>query len=151
MSDPITLLLVDDYAAVRQGLRALLATAPDMRVVGEAANGEEAVQQARQLQPDVIIMDLVLPRLDGLEAIKAIRRENGRASILVLTNFGDEQRVLTAVQAGAQGYLLKDAILTNIIQAVRAVHAGQLTLHPSVMPVFLGAMQAEAAYVKSRT
>ncbi|MCB8943097.1 MAG: response regulator transcription factor [Ardenticatenaceae bacterium] len=138
---PIGILIVDDYAVVRQGLRALIDTAPDMQVIGEAADGLTAVHQAKQLQPDVIIMDLVLPRLGGIEAITAIRQQDAQMRVLVLTNFGDEPRVLAALRAGAQGYLLKDAVLTDVITAIREVYAGKLTLHPSINHVLMRAMQ----------
>ena len=137
----IGILIVDDYAVVRQGLRALIDTAPDMQVVGEAADGLTAVQQANSLRPDVIIMDLMLPRLDGIEAIIAIRQDNNQARVLVLTNFGDEPRVLAALRAGAQGYLLKDAVLTDVITAIREVNVGKLTLHPSINHILMLAMQ----------
>jgi NarL family two-component system response regulator LiaR len=140
-SKTIDILIVDDYAVVRQGLRALIDTAPDMQVVGEAADGLTAVQQATLLRPDVIIMDLVLPRLGGVEAIATIKQQDAEARVLVLTNFGDEPRVLAALRAGAQGYLLKDAILTDVLTAVREVYAGKLTLHPSINQVLLRAMQ----------
>lgn len=137
----IGILIVDDYAVVRQGLRALIDTAPDMQVVGEAADGLTAVQQANTLHPDVIIMDLLLPRLGGIEAITAIRQTDALARVLVLTNFGDEPRVMAALRAGAQGYLLKDAVLTDVITAIREVYAGKLMLHPSINHVLMRAMQ----------
>jgi NarL family two-component system response regulator LiaR len=126
---------------VRQGLRALIDTTPDIQVVGEAADGLTAVQQANTLHPDIIIMDLVLPGLDGIEAIAAIKQADAQARILVLTNFSDEPRVLAALRAGAQGYLLKDAILTDVLTAIREVFAGKLTLHPSINHILIRAMQ----------
>jgi NarL family two-component system response regulator LiaR len=137
----IGILIVDDYAVVRQGLRALIDTTPDIYVVGEAADGLSAVHQANTLRPDITIMDLMLPGLDGIEAIAAIKQANAQARILVLTNFGDEPRVLAALRAGAQGYLLKDAVLTDVLTAIREVHAGRLTLHPSINHILMRAMQ----------
>lgn len=137
----IGILIVDDYAVVRQGLRALIDTTHDIQVVGEAADGLTAVQQANTLNPDIIIMDLVLPGLDGIEAIAAIKQADAQARILVLTNFSDEPRVLAALRAGAQGYLLKDAILTDVLTAIREVFAGKLTLHPSINHILMRAMQ----------
>ena len=151
IDQPIGILIVDDYAVVRQGLRALIDTAPDMQVVGEAADGLTAVQQAKHLQPNVIIMDLMLPRLSGIEAIAALRQAGSQAQVLVLTNFSDEPRVLAALRAGAQGYLLKDAVLTDVIAAIRAVHAGKLTLHPSINHVLMRAMQQITEEVEGKT
>jgi NarL family two-component system response regulator LiaR len=138
---PVRVLIVDDYAVVRHGLQAVLATAPDVVVVGEAADGATAVRLAADLQPDVIIMDLVLPRLNGIEAIKIIGQENPHIRILVLTNFGDEPHILAALKAGAQGYLLKDAVVTDVVAAIRVVYAGNPVLHPGVTAVLMRAWQ----------
>ena len=140
-NDRIKVLIVDAYANVRQGLLALIETTPDMIVVGDAVNGSTAVQKALALQPDVIIMDLIKLGLDGIEAIEAIKQEIPQARILVLTNFGEEQRVFSAFQSGAQGYLLKDAVMTNVVEAIRDVYAGKLTLHPNLTDVFMHAIQ----------
>ena len=144
----IGILIVDDYAVVRQGLRALIDTTPDIHVVGEAADGLTAIYQASILHPDIIIMDLVLPRLDGIEAIMAIRQADAQARILVLTNFGDESRILAALQAGAQGYLLKDAVLTDVLTAIRDVYAGRLTLHPTISDVLMRSIQQTSEPLK---
>lgn len=145
----IDILIVDDYAVVRQGLRALIDTTSDIQVVGEAADGVTAVDQARTLHPDIIIMDLVMPRLGGIEAIAAIKQADTETRILVLTNFSDEPRVLAALRAGAQGYLLKDAMLTDVLTAIRDVYAGKLTLHPSVNHVLMRSVQAPETEVKT--
>jgi NarL family two-component system response regulator LiaR len=145
----IDILIVDDYAVVRQGLRALIDTTSDIQVVGEAADGVTAVDQARMLHPDIIIMDLVMPRLGGIEAIAAIKQADNETRILVLTNFSDEPRVLAALRAGAQGYLLKDAMLTDVLTAIRDVYAGKLTLHPSVNHVLMRSVQAPETEVKT--
>jgi len=141
MAKMIKVLIVDDYAVVRHGLLALIATAADIEVVGEAGDGETAVLQVRVLRPDVIVMDLMMPGLDGIEAIKLIKQENQQVRVLILSNFGDESRVLAAIRAGAQGYLVKDAVLTDVVEAIRDVYDGKLALHPSVTHVLLQAMQ----------
>lgn len=132
MNQPVRVLIVDDYSVVRQGLRALLATAADIEFIGEAMDGETAVRLANKLQPDVIVIDLVLPRLTGLEAIKTIQTQNPHIHTLVLTDISDEPLVLAALKAGASGYLLKDAIQTNILDSIRHVATGELAFHPLI-------------------
>ncbi len=141
MTHAISVLLVDDYAVIRQGLRALISTAPDIVVVGEAGDGATAVSQSHMLCPDVAIMDMVMPGLDSLEAIRLIRQQSPHTRILVLTNFGDEKRVLAALAAGVHGYLLKDAVLTDIIEAIHQVYNGKPALHPSISHVLVQAVQ----------
>lgn len=141
LNDRIKVLIVDEYANVRQGLSALLQTAPDMVVVGEAGNGAAAVQKTRVLCPDVIIMDLIRPDHEGIAAIGAIKRESPQTRILVLTDFGEEHRVFSAFQSGAQGYLLKDAMMTNVVEAIRDIYDGKITLHPNLTDVFMRAIQ----------
>lgn len=141
MKKTIHILIVDDYAVVREGLRAFLTTEPDMAVVGDAADEETAVQQCQALQPDVVVMDLALPNNEGIRAIEAIRRQCPAVTVLVLTNFAEEERVLAALKAGAHGYMLKDATTQDIIQAIRDVYRGKSVLHPSVSYVLLHALQ----------
>jgi NarL family two-component system response regulator LiaR len=117
---------------VRKGIRALLATEPGFRVVGEARDGWEAVEQARDLGPDVILMDLVMPRLDGLEAIRLITADDPAARILVLTSFAGDEQVFPAVKAGALGYLLKDSSPEELVSAIRQVYQGESSLHPTI-------------------
>ena len=105
-NESIRILITDDHAVVREGLRTLIGTEPGMEVVGEAADGVEAVQKACSLRPDVILLDMVMPRMDGLEAINEIKRECPEARILVLTSFSDDEKVFPAIKAGALGYLL---------------------------------------------
>jgi NarL family two-component system response regulator LiaR len=124
----IRLLVVDDHTVVRKGLCSLLTSRYNIEVVGEAADGQEAIQQARDLLPDVILMDLVMPRKSGLEAILEIREENPAARILILTSFGDEAHVSTALRAGAQGYVLKDSSPDQLINAIHSVFLGNLLL-----------------------
>ncbi len=128
----IRILIVDDHAVVRKGLRGFLAVEPGFTFVGEAANGIEAVEQARFLQPDVILLDLVMPAKDGIAAINDIIHENPGARILVLTSFDDAEKVYAAVKAGALGYLLKDSSPEELISAIRAVYAGHLSLDPDI-------------------
>ncbi len=132
MTDQISVLIVDDHGVVREGLMAMLATQPDFEVIGEARDGGEAVALAHDLQPDVILMDLVMPRLDGLAAIEQILGENPEARILVLTSFADDRRVFPAIKAGAQGYLLKDTPRQQLFRAIRDVARGNASLHPMI-------------------
>jgi len=128
MTDLIRILVADDHFVVRQGLAALLAPRNGMEVVGEAATGREAVNLARALQPDVILMDMIMPELDGPEAITLIKQENPRARILVLTSFGESKQISAAIQAGALGYLLKDSSPDDLLHAIRSVYRGNLVL-----------------------
>ena len=134
---PVRLLVVDDHPVVRQGLRTFLETRPDFEVVGEAADGEAAIAQAARLRPDVILMDLVMPGVDGLEAIGRIRAAEPAARILVLTSFASADQVLPALRAGAAGYLLKDAAPAEVEAAIRAVHRGEGLLDPAVTATVL--------------
>jgi len=130
--DAIRVLITDDHTVVRKGLSALISTEPGMDVVGEASDGEEAVFKSRTLKPDVILMDLVMPRKDGLAAIMDIKSEQPNAKILVLTSLSDDERIMAALKAGALGYLLKDASPDELLKAIRDVNRGESHLHPSV-------------------
>ena len=132
MPAAIRVLIADDHAVVREGLRGLINSEPEMEVVGETVDGIEVVLQARALQPDVILMDLVMPRQDGLQAITEIREENPQARILVLTSFADDDMVFPAIKRGALGYLLKDSSPQELLRAIRAVAAGESSLHPTI-------------------
>jgi NarL family two-component system response regulator LiaR len=132
MADNIRILLVDDHAIVREGQHALMDTEPGMEVVGEAKDGFEAVEMAHKLNPDVTLMDLHMPRKDGLAAIVEIKAENPEARILVLTSFTEDEKVYTAIKAGAMGYLLKDSLPQEILAAIRNVHHGEISMHPSI-------------------
>ena len=132
MSENIRILIADDHAVVRRGLRALIDTEPDMEVVGEASDGVEAVDQASELKPDVILLDMVMPRKNGPEVITEIKDQNPGARILVLTSFAQDDQVFPAIKAGALGYLLKDSSPRDLIQAIHDVHKGASSLHPSI-------------------
>ncbi|MBK9711300.1 MAG: response regulator transcription factor [Kouleothrix sp.] len=127
---PIRLLIVDDHAIVRQGLRAIIRVTPDLELVGEADGGRAAVELAAALRPDVVLMDLLMPDLDGVGAIAQIKRARPATRIVALTTFSEAELVLGAVQAGADGYLLKDVDVQELARAIRVVHAGQPYLHP---------------------
>lgn len=129
---PIRLMIVDDHAVVREGLRAFLGLQDDVEIVGEAADGAEAVTQARLLRPDVILMDLVMPRLDGVSAMRELRAEVPESRVIVLTSFLEDERLLPAIEAGAAGYLLKDAEPSELSRAIRAAHAGEAVIDPTV-------------------
>ena len=129
---PIRVLIVDDHAVVRQGLKAFLRVQDDIEFVGEAANGDEAVTQARSVQPDVILMDLVMPGMDGVETMRQLSAAGVDSKVIVLTSFAEDEQVLAAVKAGAAGYLLKDVQPQELGNAIRTVHAGDAQLHPSI-------------------
>lgn len=129
---PITLLLVDDHPVVRKGTRELLENETDLHVTGEAESGEEAVLKARELRPDVILMDVSMPGMNGIEATRAIKAEQPGVGVLVLTSYDDDAYVFALLEAGAAGYLLKNTSEDDLLGAVRAVAAGESALHPSV-------------------
>ncbi len=132
MTESIRILIADDHAVVREGLRALIGVQPGMVLVGEAADGIEVVQKARSLKPDAILLDLVMPRKGGIEAIGEIKQENPDARILVLTSFAEDEKVFPAIKAGALGYLLKDASPQELLQAIHDVYQGEPTMHPTI-------------------
>jgi two-component system, NarL family, response regulator LiaR len=126
----LRILIVDDHTIARQGLRAVMRVLPDMELAGEARNGHEAIAAVAELQPDVVLMDLMMPDMDGVAAIAAIKRRWPQIPIIALTTFSDADLVVGAVQAGADGYLLKDVEVQELAAAIQAVHAGQPYLHP---------------------
>ncbi len=129
---PIRIIIADDHTVVREGLAAILGAQSDMELVGIATDGLEAIDMAQQTDPDVILMDMVMPNMDGLSAIQRIKEANPAAHILVLTSFADDERVFPAIKAGAMGYLLKDTPREDLIQAIRNVAQGVISLHPSI-------------------
>jgi two-component system, NarL family, response regulator LiaR len=132
MTQKIRVLITDDQAIVRKGIQALLATEPHIEVAGEAENGKDAIRQVEKLQPDVILMDLQMPEMDGIEAIGHITASRPNARILVLTSFATDDKVFPAIKAGALGYLLKDSSPEELIQAIQQVHRGESSLHPTI-------------------
>jgi NarL family two-component system response regulator LiaR len=132
VSSPIRVLIVDDHVIVRKGIRALLAAKRDIQVVGEAGDGAEAVAQAAALNPDVILMDLVMPKVDGIQATREILTKAPGTRVLVLTSFAGDEQVFPAIKAGALGYLLKDSGPQDLVQAIRQVYRGEPSLEPSI-------------------
>ncbi|MBM7567211.1 response regulator [Paenibacillus sacheonensis] len=125
----IRLLLADDHAMVRRGLQVFLATQPDIELVGEAANGEETIERAEALRPDVVLMDLNMPVLNGIETTKRLKLAYPEVKVIVLTSFSDQDHVLPAIRAGARGYLLKDIGPEELVMAIKRVHDGKVELH----------------------
>ena len=138
MSDAIRVLLVDDHAVVREGLSALIGTEPDLVVAGEAGDAPQARQLVESTPADVLLLDLVLHRGDGLEVLAAARRLQPGLRVLILTSFSDDDRVLRAVELGARGYLLKDSRADELLDAIRRVHRGQTVLAPSIAGAVVG-------------
>jgi two-component system, NarL family, response regulator LiaR len=140
----ISVLIVDDHAVVREGLRAFLELQDGLEVVGEAGDGEEAVELAERLRPDVVLMDLVMPGLDGVGAMRELRERVPGSRVLVLTSFLDEDRLLPAIREGAAGYLLKNVEPSELARAVRVAHAGDAVLDPTVAARLVRAISAGA-------
>ena len=132
MKKAIRLLITDDHSIVRKGIKALLATEKDLQVVGEAENGADAVEKSAALKPDVVLMDLVMPEMDGIEATRRITTEQPGTKILVLTSFAADDKVFPAIKAGALGYLLKDSTPDQLLEAIRQVYKGEPSLEPSI-------------------
>lgn len=128
----IRILIVDDHPMVRQGLRTFLELHPELEVVGEAANGLEAVEQVRQFHPNVVLMDLVMPHLDGIVATRQIRAISPTTQVLALTSFAEDDKVFPAIEAGALGYLLKDVHPDDLVKAIQAAQRGEAQLHPHI-------------------
>jgi DNA-binding NarL/FixJ family response regulator len=131
-ASPIRILVVDDHPVVRQGVVGLVGGQPDMSIVGQAANGREAIQQFRVHRPDIVLMDLQMPEMNGLDALMAIRDEAPEARIVVLTTYTGDAQVLRAIKAGARGYLLKSALHRELLETIRAVHVGKKSLSAEV-------------------
>lgn len=132
MNERIRVLIADDHHVVRGGIRALLETEDDIDVIDEAADGVETVLKTRSLNPDVILMDLMMPRKTGIEAIEEIKQEDPDARILVLTSYSDDEKVFAAIKAGALGYLLKETSTQELLQAIHDVYRGESSLHPAI-------------------
>ena len=147
MTDPITILLVDDHEVVRQGVRAYLDALPDLVVVGETGSGEEAAHMAAEHAPDVILMDLVMPGMDGVEATRKVKSSSPRTQVVVLTSYHQDEHIFPALRAGAISYILKDVKMEDLAEAIRLAARGEATLHPNVAARVIqevhGARQAE--------
>ena len=141
----IRVIVVDDHAVVRAGLSQLLCGADAIDVVGQAADGAEAIELAERLAPDVVVMDLQMPGMDGVEATRRLVDQGGAAQVLVLTSFSDSERIVAALDAGAVGYLLKDSDPEELLAGVRAVHRGESPLHPRAARQLLSARSTSAA------
>ena len=142
MAEAIRVLVVDDHAVVREGLRSFLDLQDRIAVVGEAGDGAEAVEAAERLRPDVVLMDLVMPRLDGVSAMRQVRERVPAARVIVLTSFLDDDRLLPAIRAGAAGYLLKNAQPQELARAIRTAHAGEALIDPAVAARLVDALAA---------
>jgi DNA-binding NarL/FixJ family response regulator len=153
MTDSIRILVADDHPVVREGLVAILSTQPDFEVVGEAGTGPEAVELAAVLQPDVMLLDLEMPEMDGVEVLRRLSQANPGVRVIVFTAFDTDERILGAVQAGAQGYLLKGAPRKDLFDAVRVVRAGGSLLQPVVASKLLRQVshQSQASQVEALT
>ena len=151
MSPEIRILLVDDHPVVRTGLAAMLQTQEDFTVVGEAGDGAEAVEQIAALNPDVVLMDLEMPKTDGLAALEELARRALSAQVIVFTVFDTDDRILRAVKAGARGYLLKGAPRDEVYQAIRAVHAGGSLLQPVIASRLLGQVSGKSGATEGLT
>jgi len=143
--DNITILLAEDHIIVREGTRELLQHQPDMDVVGEAGDGEEAVILAKQLKPDVIVMDIAMPKLNGIEATKQIKKFRPATAVLILTAYDTDQYIMALLEAGAAGYLLKSVRGNQLIDAIRAVYAGESVLQPSTTRRVIEQLKAKAS------
>jgi DNA-binding NarL/FixJ family response regulator len=131
LMDKIKILIVDDHAILRDGIRALLSLHDDIEIVGEASEGREAIEKTRELSPDVVVMDIAMPGMDGMEATRRIRKKNSKVKILFLTQYDNREYVLSAIKAGASGYVPKRALGSELVSAIRAVHRGDSFLYPS--------------------
>jgi len=145
MDKSIRILIIDDHAIVREGLRGLIEVEPDMEFVGEAASGAEGVEKALTLRPDVILMDLLMPEMDGVTAIREIKSEWQEACVLVLTSFLEDDKVFPAIESGALGYLLKDTQPDELLDAIRGVHRGETMLHPSIAKKIMQRIQERSS------
>lgn len=132
ITEPITVVLVDDHTVVRHGVRAYLSTLPDIDVIGEAGSGTEAVAVVKQLAPDIVLMDLIMPGMDGVEATRRVKLASPRTQVIVLTSYHEDEHIFPAIRAGALSYLLKDIEPDELAAAIRRAHRGEAVLHPRV-------------------
>ena len=142
--DKIKILVVDDHAIMRDGIRALLSLNDDFEIVGEASEGKEAIEGARELMPDVVVMDIAMPGMDGLEATRRIRKKNPAVKILILTQYDNREYILSAIKAGASGYVPKRALGSELVSAIRAIYKGDSFLYPSVAAALIDEYRQQA-------
>ena len=147
--DKISVLITDDHGVVRQGLRTYLELLDDIKIIGEAKNGVEAVEQVRRHRPDIVLMDLVMPEMNGVDATRQVLAVSSSTRVIVLTSFAEDERVFPAIEAGATGYLLKDVDPTELHQAIQAVHHGEVQLHPDVTKKLIQRVTAPQTVVES--
>ncbi len=145
MPQPITILLVDDHEVVRRGVRTYLETLPDFKVLGEASSGEEAVSMVQELIPDVVLLDLIMPGMDGIETTRRIKKLSPRTQVVVLTSFHDDAHIFPALKAGATSYVLKDMRMERLAEVVLKAYQGEVTLHPRVAARVLQNLRGENA------
>jgi two-component system, NarL family, response regulator YdfI len=151
MSTPIRILVADDHLIVREGLRLILETDEEMQLIGEAVNGKEAVEFASHLNPDVILMDLRMPVLDGLSAIEIIRRQQPGIAIVILTNFNEDEMMVKGLSAGAKGFLLKDTDRVTLLNSIRAAARGETLLKPEIMARLMARTTPTMTQVRATT
>jgi NarL family two-component system response regulator LiaR len=147
----IKVLIVDDHLVVRQGLRTFLELQDDIVVVGEAGDGATAVEMVRALEPDVVLMDLVMPQMDGIAATRQIKTSDARTKVIALTSFTEDDKVFPAIQAGASSYLLKDVSPDDLVEAIRAVHRGEPRLHPDIARKLMQQVAQQANPIREST
>jgi NarL family two-component system response regulator LiaR len=149
--EPITVLIVDDHAVVRRGLRSFLESEGDIAVVGEAANGAEAIEKVQELLPQVVLMDLVMPGMDGVDTIRRVSQISPTSRVLVLTSFSEDDMVFPSIRAGAMGYLLKDVPAEDLGRAIRSVARGEFLLHPDIAAKVIDEFRTPQATVPPMT
>lgn len=145
--DKIKVLLVDDHAIMRDGIRALLSVDSDIEIVGEAGEGKEAIEKVTSLSPDVIVMDIAMPGMDGLEATRRITKQNPNVKVLILSQYDDREYILSSIKAGSAGYLPKRALGSELVSAIRAVYKGESFLHPSAASALIKDYREQAREV----
>lgn len=143
MTTPISIIIVDDHEVVRNGIRAYLETLPDFQVLGEAASGEEAIQLVGDLIPDVVLMDLIMPGMDGIETTRAVKKTSPRTQVVVLTSYHEDEHIFPALKAGAISYILKDMKMDKLAEALQRAIRGEVTLHPLVAARVLHNLRGE--------